>query len=288
MKRRRVLFIQFSQFRLFIRKTLIAVLFMSALALMMLSKADSFVLEKVSNIIMQAFNPLVRVVHLPAQFIYDVYGKIKDISHVYAENEQLKKENMRTVLLENQLRTLEAENKLLAQLLNYVPPPEATFITAKIIAEEGDGFSHSLIVYIGKTDRVKEGQVVLGAKSVVGRIEAVMGKYARVLLFTDINSKIPVIIERSRERGILSGDNTTVPKLQLTGLNADINIGDMLVTSGVAGVFPAGLPVGTVNRIREDEIEVMTMTDIPRLEYVKIVDYGIYDDVVKLMFENEE
>ena len=288
MKRRRVLFIRLSQFRLFIRKFLIAVLFVSALALMMLSKADSLVLEKTSDVLLQVFNPVIRVVQLPAQFVYGVYGKIKDVSRVYAENKKLKKEHADRLLLKNRLRTLEAENKLLARLLNYTPPPEATFVTAKIIAEEGDGFSHSLIAYVGKTDKVKEGQVVLGGESVVGRVETVAGKYVRVLLFTDINSKIPVIVERSRERGILSGDNTTVPKLQFTALNADIKPGDMLVTSGVAGIFPAGLPVGIVSRIGEDETEVETITDIPRVEYVRIGDYGIYDDVVMMTSENEE
>ncbi len=287
MKRRRVLFVRLSQLRLFARKFLIAVLFVSALALMVLSKADTFVLEKTSNVVLQVFNPIIRVVQMPAQFVYGVYERIKDISYVYAENKKLRKENIDMLLLKNQLRTLKTENRLLARLLNYMPPPEATFVTAKIVAEEGDGFSHSLIAYIGDTDKVKEGQVVLGAESVVGRVETVAGRYVRVLLFTDINSKIPVLVERSRERGILSGDNTTVPKLQFTALNADIRPGDMLVTSGVAGVFPAGLPVGIISRIGEDEIDVETITDIPQLEYVRIVDYGIYEDVVKLISENE-
>ena len=287
MKRRRVLFVRLSQLRLFARKFLIAVLFVSALALMVLSKADTFVLEKTSNVVLQVFNPIIRVVQMPAQFVYGVYERIKDISYVYAENKKLRKENIDMLLLKNQLRTLKTENRLLARLLNYMPPPEATFVTAKIVAEEGDGFSHSLIAYIGDTDKVKEGQVVLGAESVVGRVETVAGRYVRVLLFTDINSKIPVLVERSRERGILSGDNTTIPKLQFTALNADIRPGDMLVTSGVAGVFPAGLPVGIISRIGEDEIDVETITDIPQLEYVRIVDYGIYEDVVKLISENE-
>ena len=287
MKRRRVLFVRLSQLRLFARKFLIAVLFVSALALMVLSKADTFVLEKTSNVVLQVFNPIIRVVQMPAQFVYGVYERIKDISYVYAENKKLRKENIDMLLLKNQLRTLKTENRLLARLLNYMPPPEATFVTAKIVAEEGDGFSHSLIAYICDTDKVKEVQVVLGAQSVVGRVETVAGRYVRVLLFTDINSKIPVLVERSRERGILSGDNTTVPKLQFTALNADIRPGDMLVTSGVAGVFPAGLPVGIISRIGEDEIDVETITDIPQLEYVRIVDYGIYEDVVKLISENE-
>lgn len=282
MKRRRVLIIQFSHFRLFIRKVLIAVMFVSALILMILSKADSVVINKTSNTVSAFFSPVINAMQLPAEMIYAGYKKIRDISRVYHENKALKKENLELLMLKNQVRTLRMENKLLGRMLNYAPPPEAQYITAKIVAEEGDGFSHSLIAYIGDAENVHNGQVVLGAESVVGRVESVSGKYVRVLLFTDINSKIPVIVERNRERGILSGNNTNVPTLMFTSLDADIRLGDMLVTSGVAGVFPSGLPVGIVSRIDKDVIEVATLTDIERLEYIKIVDYGIYHEVSQL------
>lgn len=282
MKRRRVLIIQFSHFRLFIRKVLIAVMFVSALILMILSKADTVVINKTSNTVSAFFSPVINAMQLPAEMIYAGYEKIRDISRVYHENKALKKENLELLMLKNQVRTLRMENKLLGRMLNYAPPPEAQYITAKIVAEEGDGFSHSLIAYIGDAENVHNGQVVLGAESVVGRVESVSGKYVRVLLFTDINSKIPVIVERNRERGILSGNNTNVPTLMFTSLDADIRLGDMLVTSGVAGVFPSGLPVGIVSRIDKDVIEVATLTDIERLEYIKIVDYGIYHEVSQL------
>lgn len=282
MKRRRVLFIRLSQFRIFVRKLLVAALFVSALVFMMLSKADTLILNKISNSLARAFSPVIQVMQLPAEAVYAIYDKIRDISLVYSENKQLKAENTELLMLKNQVRTLKAENKLLGQMLNYAPPPEATYITAKIVAEEGDGFSHSLIAYSENTSQVRKGQVVLGAESVVGRVESVSGSYIRVLLFTDINSKVPVISERNRIRGILSGDNTTVPKLLFTATGADIKEGDMIVTSGVAGVFPTGLPIGVVSKITKDAIAVETISDIERLEYVKIVDYGVYDGMLKL------
>ena len=287
MKRRRVLFIRLSQFRVFIRKLLVAALFVSALMFMMLSKADTLILNKISNSLARAFSPVIQVMQLPAEAVYAIYDKIRDISLVYSENKQLKAENTELLMLKNQVRTLKAENKLLGQMLNYAPPPEATYITAKIVAEEGDGFSHSLIAYSENTSQVRKGQVVLGAQSVVGRVESVSGSYIRVLLFTDINSKVPVISERNRIRGILSGDNTTVPKLLFTATGADIKEGDMIVTSGVAGVFPTGLPIGVVSKITKDAIAVETISDIERLEYVKIVDYGVYDGMLKLNQDGE-
>lgn len=287
MKRRRILFIRLSQFKIFIRKVLIAIVFVSALAFMMLSKADTVVLDKTTGTVSAILSPIIKIMQLPGEFVYAGYEKVRDIAKVYSDNKKLKKENLDILKLKNQIRTLEAENKLLSDMLNYTPPSEANFITAKVVAEEGDGFSHSLIVYIGENHNVYKGQVVLGKDSVVGRIDYVSGSYAGVLLITDIGSKIPVIIERNRERGILSGDNTLTPKLLFTTLDADIKNGDMIVTSGVAGVFPSGLPIGRVSFIRKDEIEVTTITDIEQLEYVKIVDYGIYQDVLKVSQENK-
>ncbi len=282
MKRRRVLFIRLSQFRVFIRKLLVAALFVSALMFMMLSKADTLILNKITNSVSQAFSPVIQVMQFPAEVVYAVYDKVRDITLVYSENKRLKAENLDLLMLKNQVRTLKAENKLLGQMLNYTPPPEASFVTAKIVAEEGDGFSHSLIAYTDNAEQVRKGQVVLGAESVVGRVESVSGSYVRVLLFTDINSKVPVILERNRIRGILSGDNTTVPKLMFTAAGADIKEGDMVVTSGVAGVFPTGLPIGVVSKITKGAIVVETISDIERLEYIKIVDYGVYDGMLKL------
>ncbi|MDY4885837.1 MAG: rod shape-determining protein MreC [Alphaproteobacteria bacterium] len=282
MKRRRVLFIRLSQFRVFIRKLLVAALFVSALMFMMLSKADTLILNKITNSVSQAFSPVIKVMQFPAEVVYAVYDKVRDITLVYSENKRLKAENLDLLMLKNQVRTLKAENKLLGQMLNYTPPPEASFVTAKIVAEEGDGFSHSLIAYTDNAEQVRKGQVVLGAESVVGRVESVSGSYVRVLLFTDINSKVPVILERNRIRGILSGDNTTVPKLMFTAAGADIKEGDMVVTSGVAGVFPTGLPIGVVSKITKGAIAVETISDIERLEYIKIVDYGVYDGMLKL------
>lgn len=282
MKRRRVLFIRLSQFRVFIRKLLVAALFVSALMFMMLSKADTLILNKITNSVSQAFSPVIQVMQFPAEVVYAVYDKVRDITLVYSENKRLKAENLDLLMLKNQVRTLKAENKLLGQMLNYTPPPEASFVTAKIVAEEGDGFSHSLIAYTDNAKQVRKGQVVLGAESVVGRVESVSGSYVRVLLFTDINSKVPVILERNRIRGILSGDNTTVPKLMFTAAGADIKEGDMVVTSGVAGVFPTGLPIGVVSKITKGAIAVETISDIERLEYIKIVDYGVYDGMLKL------
>lgn len=286
MKRRRILFIKLSQFKIFIRKVLIAAIFVSALAFMMLSKADTVVLNKTTGTVSAILSPIIKIMQFPGHIIYTGYEKALDIANVYEQNKELKKENAELLMIKNKLRTLQAENKILGTMLNYENLPEEKYVTAKVVAEEGDGFSHSLIVYIANNHNVMKNQVVLGNDSVVGRVESVSGKYARVILITDISSKIPVIVERSREKAILSGDNTLVPKLLYTDIDADIKKGDRIVTSGVAGVFPVGLPIGIVSATEKD-IQVRPISDIERLEFVKIVDYGIYQDVLKIYDENK-
>jgi rod shape-determining protein MreC len=120
----------------------------------------------------------------------------------------------------------------------------------------------------------------LGEESIIGRVESIRGEYARIILLTDINSKIPVMTENTRLRGILSGDNTGVPKLLFTSSEARFQTGDMLVTSGVAGGFPGGLPVGRISSIQKDLIEVDIIESLDKLEYVKIIDYGLPNPVI--------
>ena len=122
---------------------------------------------------------------------------------------------------------------------------------------------------------VRKGQVVLSNRGVVGRIEQVGKLYSKIILITDINSKIPVMVERTRVRGILTGDNTPTPKMVFIPLEAELTVGDRIVTSGVAGTFPAGLPVGKISSIEKNNVKIKTFTNLERLEYVKIVDYGL-------------
>lgn len=90
---------------------------------------------------------------------------------------------------------------------------------------------------------------------VIGRVDKPGKMYSKIILITDINSKIPVMVERTRVRGILSGDNTTVPKMIFIPLSAKLTVGDRIITSGVAGVFPPGLPIGKISSIEKTALK---------------------------------
>ena len=274
MKRRRSLYIHLSHIRLLAKKFALVILFISAFALMLVNKTDTVIIEKTSSVATDVVSPVIDVLVVPAKLIAKVYDYFRDLKQIHKDNIRLREENRKLNLLYDKFKSLEIENKLLSDLLNYVTPKESEFITARVIAEEGDAFSHSMIAYTGDK-KVKKGQVALSDKGVVGRVENVGKAYARIILITDINSKIPVMVEKTRIRGILSGDNTTMPRLVFIPLDAAINVGDRIVTSGVAGVFPAGLPIGKVVSVKKNEIRVKPFSSLGQLEYIKLVNYGL-------------
>ena len=273
--RRRVLFINLSQFKVLVKNVAIVLLFLLAFFFMLINKTDNAILDKASSAGISVAGPVIHFLTLPAKGVYSVYATIKDVIDVYNENKKLRQENQFLLMQKNKYGSLRAENALLARLLNYAVPKSAKFVTVQIISADSLGFSHSVIAYVGENHEVKKGQIALNEGGVVGRVEEIGGNYVRIMLITDINSKIPVLIERTRTRGILSGDNTSAPKLIFTPLGADIKVNDVVVTSGVSGIFPAGLPIGKVSAIDNMQIKVEPLTDIQKLEYAKIVDYGL-------------
>lgn len=277
MVRQRILLIKVGELKNLFRKLFAVILFLTAFLFIMFSRFDSVVVGALDKAVMRVTGPVMQVVEMPARVIHGIYTYIYDISHIYAENRLLRAENKQMMILQNKVRTLEVENQLLSRLLNYVPPSEASFMSAQIVAESGDNFTHMLLVYIGD-ENVKKGQIVMGDESVIGRIDTVSPPYAKVILITDINSKIPAVVERTRVRGILSGNNQDLPQLIFMRSTTDIQEGDVIVTSGVGGMFPSGLPIGFVSSINGTKVEVEPMADISRIEYVRIVDYGLVAD----------
>ena len=275
MKRRRSLFIHLSYIRILAKKFAIVILFLTAFALMLLNKTESVVLEKTSSLATDVISPVVDLLVVPARMVAGVYDYFAEIKEVYKDNQDLREENKKLLGLYDKMKVLEVENRLLANLLNYVTPPETKYVTARIIAEEGDAFSHSVIAYTGDSDKIKKGQVVLSDRGVVGRVDKVGNMYSKILLITDINSRIPVMVEKNRVRGILAGDNTSVPQMVFIPLDAELDVGDRIITSGVAGVFPSGLPVGQISSIEKNKVTVKPYSNLNSLEYVRIVDYGL-------------
>ena len=278
MKRQKVLFLK-ENYVLRVLKSLVAGLFVIALLLILVHKIDLGLISGVSKGVFFISAPLIHTAVLPAEGLSYAYKKTAEIISVYEENERLREENGELFLLKDRMKALQAENAILKKLLHHIDVPNTRSYTARVIAENGNAFANSLIIYLGNAyPYIKSGYAVVNAAGLIGRIDIVSGRYARVTLITDINSKIPVVSQKSRDRGILAGNNGRELSLIFTPLLAELHKGDLLVTSGIGGGLPPDIPVARIKRAGVDNITAVPLFTPSDIEVVKIIAYDVLPD----------
>lgn len=256
-------------------------LVMAAFGLMMLGKADVVVVERFRAQVTDAVAPLLDAVSRPVATVNDIIAEAREMMDLRAENTQLRKERDRLLQWEAAGRRLEAENQALQRLLNFIPLDARGFISARVIADTGGAFAHSLVLNAGADDEVRRGQAVVSGDGLVGRVVGVGARSSRILLLTDLNSRIPVVTEQSRVRAVLAGNNTSRPVLDHLLPNDTVTVGERVVTSGHGGVFPPGLPVGVIISVSDSGAVVQPLVATDRLEYVRVIDYGLDQGVLQ-------
>jgi len=247
----------------------------AAFALMLLGKADTVLVERFRAQVTDAVAPILEVLSRPAAAVSEIVDQVRELANLRDENARLRDDNARLLKWQSVARRLDAENQALRDLLGFVPPPDATFISARVIADTGGAFAHSVLLDTGREAGARKGQAVVTGEGLVGRVAGVGARSIRVLLITDLNSRIPVLVERTRTRAILAGDNSDQPHLIHLPPGARVSPGDRVVTSGHGGAFPPGLPVGTVAAVSDGGITVQPFVQRDRLEYVRVVDFGL-------------
>jgi rod shape-determining protein MreC len=255
-------------------------LVLSAFALMLLSKAETALVERISIAVVDVMAPIMDVLSRPVATINETVESVRNLVALHDDNERLRRENTRLLAWQEAARRLARQNSVLQELLDFVPDPRAGFITARVISDAGGAFVRSMLVNAGTRNGVAKGQAAVAGDGLVGRVSAAGSRSARILLITDINSRVPVLVEASNNRAILAGDNSELPRLIFLAANAAIKPGDRIITSGHGGMFPPGLPAGEVVSIGEGGIRIRPFVGLGRLEFVRVVDYaGIPTDI---------
>jgi len=250
-------------------------LVVAAFALMLLGKADLFIVERFRAQITDAVAPILEVASKPVATLNEVIQRGRELTDIRSENAALRQDIERLLQWQSVARILEGENKALREQLNFIPGPQASYLTARIIADSGGAFAHSLLVNVGSQDGVTNGQAVVTGDGLVGRVAGFGSRATRVLLITDLNSRIPVLVEPTRTRAILAGNNSDRPRLIHLPPGVSVSPGDRIVTSGHGGVFPSGLPVGVVDSVSEAGISMQPFVRRDRIEYVRLIDFGL-------------
>jgi rod shape-determining protein MreC len=196
-------------------------------------------------------------------------GTKRENQRLLAENQQLKADL-------NELHEVRLANQRLERLLGFKEEMNLPAVPAKVIAEDASSWFRTVVIDKGKADGVREGLPVVVAEGVVGRILSCAPHQARILLATDASSAVAALVQRNRTRGVARGRGDLLT-LEYAVRQAEIEKGDHIITSGMGGVFPKGLPVGQVVRVAPEasgmfqSVEIAPYVDFDRLEEVLVL-----------------
>ena len=222
----------------------------------------------------------------PLQYMANAPGILLDTMSTQVQTrtdliEQTKQQEQQLFTLRSRLLKLdqlEHENQRLRELLGSPVHKESRKMVAELLSVDSDPFSHQVLINKGALDGVYNGQAVINDQGVVGQVLHVGSTTSRVLLITDSSHGIPVRVLRNDLRAIASGSGE-LDKLELRNLprNTDVQVGDLLVTSGLGGRFPEGYPVATVTRSDYVEgkpfaqVEAKPLVELDRLRYLLLL-----------------
>jgi len=221
--------------------------------------------------------PFQKIVTQSVQFLKNIWGHYFFLVSVAKENDNLKKTINHAIDKNNKYREIEISNFRLRNLLNFRKTMTNQVLVAEVIGQDPSPWFKTITIDKGKSDGVEKGLPVVVPEGIVGQIIDISCNYSKVLLIIDQNSAVDALVQRTRARGLIKGqsDGRCLSKYVLR--KHDIKVGDTVVSSGLDGVFPKGLRVGSVTEIVRrnsgifQEVTVMPYVDFEKLEEVLVV-----------------
>jgi rod shape-determining protein MreC len=233
--------------------------------------------------VMTIFAPIMKPAEQVSGFFEDFKDDYISLINVRRENLRLREEirglNARVM---EQNEALQA-NQRLTRLLNMKNSIKAPTLAASVVGEDISSWFRTMVIDQGSSNGIREGMTVYAADGVVGQIVKVAPSTSRILILTDHASGIAAVIQRSRARGVVKGKEEGLCSMEFTTREEDVKVGDMVVTSGIGGMFMKGLPIGEVTMVKRGEygifqtISIRPSVNIAHLEEVLVVLRGGYE-----------
>ena len=209
------------------------------------------------------------IVSLPEKYISYSFRAIEKHIKFYENYNSTKEQLEKLKSKKYNVKFLEGENKRLKKVLEDISYSSNAKI-AKVLIDHQSPFLRSIIINKGSKDEIKKGMAVLHGYYLIGKVVEVNYITSRVLLLSDLNSKIPIVIEPSSVHSILSGNGKKSGIIQYTKNNIPLKNGSVLYTSGTGSLFKPGIPIGKINNI-EDISNVDFFVDLAQLRFVRIL-----------------
>ena len=185
------------------------------------------------------------------------------------ENKFLKKKIENNTLFKLKSEKLEIENNILRKELALLPPVLENYVFVKVTADTQTHYNKTVIINGGNNMYIRKGDSALTSKGLIGSVIDVHDKYSRVLLITDINSKIPVRIGKNNKKAIVSGNNTAKIDLLYLKENMSFEDGELVYTSGDGGHFNPGIPIGVIKK-ENNTIYIEPLNNLSEVQYINI------------------
>ncbi len=259
-----------------LEKLSLPVLMAAAIGLMLAGRVDERFADRARMALADALTPIYSGLTGPYARARSAIEEIQYLWDLQAENDRLRAENAELKRWQAVALALEAENTGLKSELHWVPDPAVPFITVRAVADAGGLYDRAVLVALAPGVVVHVGEIALDAHGLVGRVTEVGEESARVLLITDLNSRIPVRLVETGTRAIVAGTNGPDPELLYWAPGTTPAEGEQVVTSGVANAFPPGLPVGTVHYAPDGTVVVVPMAGLGQLSFLRLFDYRLH------------
>jgi len=255
-----------------IRRLAVGLVVLCLLAVFLLWRIDSPRAERIRAQFVDWVVPNMDWALVPVTETVDLVRGFQSYAALQKQNRQLRDELKQMKAWKEAALQLEQENAKLLDLNKVRLDPALTVVTGKVLADSGSPFRQSVLLNVGAgRDGIQDGWAVTDGLGLVGRISGVGDRSSRVLLLTDSASRVPVTIQPSGQRAMLSGDNSALPVLDFIESPEEVRPGDRVVSSGDGGVFPAGLLAGIVVLGRDGRLRLRLTADYERLEFLRVL-----------------
>jgi rod shape-determining protein MreC len=254
-----------------VRRLLVGMLVLFMFATFLIWRIDNPRVERFRMMVIDAVVPNFDWAMSPVTGVMNLLSDFQSYQRLAQQNSDLRRELQDMKSWREAAIQLDQENARLRDLINVQLDPQLTRITGVVLADSGSPFRQSVLLNVGARDGILDGWPAMDGIGLVGRISGVGNETSRVILVTDTSSQVPVTIQPSGQRAILSGDNTINPLLQFIEDPDQVTPGDRIVTSGDGGVFPADLLVGQLARGTDGRPRARLSADLERIEFLRVL-----------------
>ncbi len=278
---------------MFSRRTVLVVCIIVVLAISIigftLSSRQSASSYGTSRVALTLIAPFQKAVTHTTQWISDVWRHYFYLVSVVEENQALRKSLSEAIEKNNQCREIEFSNNRLRDLLNFQKTVTRQVVAAEVIGRDPSPWFKTVIIDKGNKDGVEKGLPVVIPEGIAGQVMEVSSHYAKVLLVIDPNSAVDALVQRTRARGVVTGESATQCRFKYVLRKNEVRLGDAVVSSGLDGVFPKGLNVGHVSGIvRRDSGIFQTVKITPDVDFEKLEEVLVLLNPQQHAFQDEQ